>query len=208
MVNEKKNHIQGTVDIILLAAGTSQRYGPGNKLLATFRGRPLVWHTVQLARTAAFAQNTIFVYSDTAVLHAAEAPALLPVLNPSPQLGQGESVKLGVLHSSADFYLFLPADQPLLTPDILCRLAAARAKGRIVVPTVGGQPSAPTLFSADFRKELLSLAPGQPARLLQRRHAASVLPLPFAESTPFCDVDTSQDLQRMEHLVNSNKKAP
>jgi CTP:molybdopterin cytidylyltransferase MocA len=52
------------INAILMASGFSRRFGSANKLLATFRGKPLARHTLELA-CALDVFNRVFLPANT-----------------------------------------------------------------------------------------------------------------------------------------------
>jgi len=200
--------VPDTIFAVLLAAGFSSRFGGGNKLLAPFRGKPLARHTLDLACAMNRFERIFFVYADeevAALANDAIAAGLpvTPVCNASPEMGQGESVRLGVAASDAagtvvaesSYYLFLPCDQPLLDAGSLRLILDAARPGRIVEPSYHHSPS---LFSASFRDELLALRPGEHPRLLKSRHREAVMQVEVPNPSLLEDIDTYDDLLRLK----------
>ena len=200
-----------TVFAILLAAGFSERFGGGNKLLTSFRGKPLARHTLDLVCGMGCFERIFFVYADEEV--AALAQELIAVgrpvttiYNPSPEKGQGESARLGVAAAggetaggTAAYYFFFPCDQPLLDAAAVRLMLDAAQPGRIVEPSQGSLVShgSPCLFSAVFRDELLALAPGEQPRLLKSRHPEAVLQVNVPNPAVLEDIDTQADMERL-----------
>ncbi|MCC8191319.1 MAG: NTP transferase domain-containing protein, partial [Planctomycetes bacterium] len=85
------DHRTDSVDIILLAAGCSRRFGPENKLLQPFMGKPVIEWALELAVAVQGHGRVLVVYSDAAVRGtAARFPVeLLP--NRHPDRGRVES---------------------------------------------------------------------------------------------------------------------
>ncbi len=60
---EEKNGMAGAVDVILLASGFSRRFGGGNKLLRTFRGKTLIARALELACSLSLGGKAILVHA-------------------------------------------------------------------------------------------------------------------------------------------------
>ena len=195
---------------IIMAAGFSERFGNGNKLLVPFRGKPLVCHTLDLICAMPRFERVFVVYADEKVAAlarpamAAGRPVSL-IYNPAPEKGQGESALLGV--KAADraaaasgeepvYYLFLPGDQPLLDAGTVSVLLDAAKPGCIVQPG----PNSPTLFSASFRDELFALKPGEHPRLLKSRYPHAVITVEPPDPAVLADIDTQSDWERLEAI--------
>lgn len=200
-----ENHTPGgSVDAILMASGFSHRFGHQNKLLQPFCGKPLAQHALQLAAGFSGFAHVWFVYAAGSVGRLARpAPNVTPIQNQNPKRGSCESVRLGVLSSSAQHYLFMQCDQPLLDEATLRALLAQRAPGRIVVPSHGGQNGSPVLFSAAFRPQLLALQSGQNARSILQANPGAIVTVEIANPLPLADIDTPEDLARLEALAGA-----
>ncbi|GHV11148.1 hypothetical protein FACS189491_01870 [Spirochaetia bacterium] len=206
------------VDAILMASGFSSRFGDENKLLIPFRGKPLVRHTLELAArlsgaeepalagegggNSGFFHRVFFIAADTRVAaQAADLPVTI-IRNHHPDLGQRESIRLGVSASEAEHYLFFPCDQPLLDEATLTLLLDHRSEGRIVEPVFLGNPFSPTLFSSSFREELLILGPGEHGRDIKRRHRDLVVGVEIADPSILEDIDDPETLKRLNGVNN------
>jgi molybdenum cofactor cytidylyltransferase len=204
-----------------MASGFSRRFGRENKLLAPYRGKPLVRYTLDLAGTLgadpACLGHIFFVAADPAVIALAESwaaekglgpsrtgeggPAFEIIPNGAGERGQRESIRLGVSASCAAYYLFFPCDQPFLDGATVRRLLGARRRGRIVQPAFQGRPGNPVLFSAVFREELLSLGPGEHPRDIKKRRPEALITLELADGRPLVDIDDPETFARLEREV-------
>jgi molybdenum cofactor cytidylyltransferase len=187
-----------TIDAILVASGFSRRFGDANKLLAPFRGKPLSRHTLDLVCGLSCFQRVLFVVADDAVRVLADGLAVSVIRNEHPERGQRESIRLGVSASDAAYYFFFPCDQPLLDEITVRAILSRRAYGRIAHPVFQGKPASPTLFSAAFREELLSLAEGEHGRVIKQRHPESLFAVEVASPLVLRDVDTPETLRSLE----------
>jgi CTP:molybdopterin cytidylyltransferase MocA len=130
----------------------------------------------------------------------AEGLPVKVIQNDKPEQGQRESIRLGVSASQGAYYMFFPCDQPLLEADTVRGLLDLRRPGCIVQPAFKGIPSTPTLFSATFRDELLSLAPGAHPRDIKRRHPEAVITRILTDASSLRDID---DPEILKLLMNS-----
>jgi molybdenum cofactor cytidylyltransferase len=196
----------GRVHAILMASGFSKRFGAENKLLALFRGKALARHTLDLICGPELGPDCFygifFVAAEDAVLSLAAGLPLTPVRNGHPELGQRESIRLGLMAASSggpggteEYYLFFPCDQPLLDAATVHRIMAARRPGCMVQPCYRGEPGNPVLFSGIFREELLNLAQGERGRNVIGRHRERLITVELTESpcpppqNPLVDID-------------------
>jgi molybdenum cofactor cytidylyltransferase len=142
---------QGGLAAVILAAGRSRRFG-GDKLLAEWQGRPLLWYVLDVTAAArasgSLADARVVVAADNAAVAALARSAGLPcVVNPDADQGLSTSLRcgLGALPSDAGAALVLLADQPMIRLDVIARLAAAwrSGAGPILRPRYAGSPGTP-----------------------------------------------------------------
>ena len=185
-----QSNVAPPVAAILMASGFSERFGPRNKLLVPFRGKPLARYTLELVAEMNFFGGIYLVAAscDVAAL-AADLNAVTVLKNTAPEKGLRESVRLGVEAARAEFYLFFPCDQPFLDAGTVKSVLNARQHGCIVEPRYNGKPGNPCLFSAMFRKELLSLAEGETPKHLKTRHPEALRGVEISNPLAFKDID-------------------
>jgi molybdenum cofactor cytidylyltransferase len=119
--------------------------------------------------------------------------------------GMSTSVRAGLDELEAmatpDAVLFTTCDQPLVTPDLLRRLAASFAATRppAVACEYAGTAGVPALFDRALFAELRRLAGDQGAKRVIEAHGPSVARIPFEDAA--LDIDTPEDAGR---LVNGD----
>ncbi len=146
----------GTTAAVLLCAGAGRRYaapGSTHKLLAPFRGRPLVSWALDHVVAARFAATYV-------VTGAVDLSGLLPgsvtaVHNPRWRSGQASSLTCGVgaaRDAGFDAVVVGLGDQPLVTA--ACWRAVAAASSPIAVATYGGRRRNPVRLARTVWPEL------------------------------------------------------
>lgn len=180
------------IDGILMASGFSRRFGEADKLLWPWRGKPLAEYTLALACSLGL-RRVFFVTARAEVAALAQGYPVTPLHNAAPQRGMCESVRLGVAASSAEHYLFFACDQPLLNAATAQAVMQQARPGGIAYPEHEGRPGLPALFSAQWREELLCLAPGQHPRDLKRRHPEACTPVPVPDARVLFDIDRAEE---------------
>lgn len=173
---------------VLLAAGHSRRWGPGNKLLAPWRGQVLVaWAGAILSRAP--------VDLRAAVIRDARVGALLPGLALLAPMGEDQSASLRAAvawagERGAARLLVLLADMPALSDATIAALVEGCTGDRPwAVRHPDGRPGAPACFPAASFAALAGLRGDRGAGALLAG-AVTVRP-PGAE---LIDLDRPQDL--------------
>ncbi|BBL80364.1 4-diphosphocytidyl-2C-methyl-D-erythritol synthase [Rubrobacter xylanophilus] len=188
---------------VLLAAGAASRFG-GGKLLAPFRGRPLVEHAL-LALHASPVDGAVAVVGEGSsgeLRRLCGRYGVRVVENPRWREGQSTSVRAGIraLGPEARAAVVLLGDQPLVGAGAVARLVRAFEKGaRIAVATYGGSARNPVLFAREVWPLLEDELEGdEGARRVLRRHPELVCQVPCDGVGDPADVDTKEDLRRLE----------
>jgi CTP:molybdopterin cytidylyltransferase MocA len=188
---------------LLLAAGGATRFG-SPKVLATYRGEPLVRRGVQLLIPRCPAGVHVVVGAAAAGVRGTLAGELAAgsvtlVDNPDWPRGLSTSLVHGVaaLPPAADAVLILLCDQPAITADDLDALIAAWAVEPALIAAAGfsDRLGPPVIIPRTFWPQLAALRGDQGARSLLEWHAEhTTVVMPHAA----LDVDTPEDLARLE----------
>lgn len=183
---------------VVLAAGGATRWAAGSdgavghKLLAPFRGRPLVQWAVQHAVEAGLAETWV-------VTGAVDLSGLLPsqvraIANPTWAEGQAGSLQRAVAQARDAAVAAIVVglgDQPLIPPSTWSAVAAANAP--VAVATYGGRRRNPVRLAAQVW-DLLPETGDEGARSLILSRPDLVEEVPCGGEP--VDIDTREDLQR------------
>ncbi|HIV42818.1 MAG TPA: nucleotidyltransferase family protein [Candidatus Faecalibacterium avium] len=189
----------GRAGCVVMASGLGRRFG-GNKLLAPLGGRPLLSY-VLASTDGLFARRVVVTRNpDTAAL--CRQQGIQTVLHSLP--GRSDTIRLGLEAATAegtlDGCLFCPGDQPLLRRETAAALAlcGAAVPDKIWRTAWQGTPGAPVWFPAWSFGELAALSQDQGGGWVLRRHPEQVGLVEASSSAELADVDTREDLQRMQ----------
>jgi CTP:molybdopterin cytidylyltransferase MocA len=193
-----------SVGAVLLAAGESRRMAGVNKLLLEINGVPLVKRTL-FALSGSGIDELVIVLgheADRVEPLLADFPVRI-VRNPDPAAGQMASVRAGLEALAGDFdaVVIALADQPLLNAQDVTALIGAfkkRERGAVVVPTFEGARGNPIILAGDLRKRILESDVNLGCRNLIDSHPELVTTFPAANDHYTFDVDTREDLERLE----------
>jgi molybdenum cofactor cytidylyltransferase len=164
-------HVHG----LLLAAGTSSRFGERNKLLATVEGEPVVRHAARSLLGAKVDAITVVVGHEHERVRDALAdlveetalsgsPTVRFVRAPDYAEGQSRSLRRGIeaiqhLDQTADAVVIALGDMPDVSPATVdCLIAAYEAgAGTALAAAYDGQRGNPVLFDAVHFDELTAI---------------------------------------------------
>ncbi|HEY8198828.1 MAG TPA: 2-C-methyl-D-erythritol 4-phosphate cytidylyltransferase [Candidatus Limnocylindrales bacterium] len=134
----------GTVDVVVVAAGSSTRMAGLDKLEAALLGRPLLAWTVDALRAAASTRTLVLVTAPDRVDQMATLPWVRAtgarVVPGGPR--RQDSVAAGLAATDADVVLVHDGARPLVSPSLVDRVAAATVALGAAIP---GWPVVETL---------------------------------------------------------------
>lgn len=186
---------QSSIAGILLAAGLSRRYGKENKLLAPFRGQPLVLHAAQTLRQLGLGRYVAVCGPDDRLAALLDAEGFEVVINPTPEVGLSSSLVVGVAAArTAEAALICLGDMPLVPVSHLAELLASLALTSMVASEAeDGRRSPPAAFSKEHFAALLAITGDRGAQVLvQAARPVQVL------AAQLRDFDTPQDFVGLE----------
>jgi molybdenum cofactor cytidylyltransferase len=190
------------VAAIVLAAGSSSRFGARNKLIEEIDGAPMVVRVAALA-LASGASPVIAVTGFEAQRVAAPLRALGVRIVHNPLFGEGLSASLraglGAVPADCDGALVLLGDMPrveLSVVEALLSAFAAHGPDAICVPARNGRRGNPLLWGRSHFPEMEALTGDRGAKQLLDRHAGNIVEVEVATDTIFEDFDLASDLGR------------
>lgn len=148
---------------ILLAAGTSSRFGGANKLLAPVDGEPMVRRAAQTLADADLAGVTVVVgHQATAVEAAVGELPVKTVYNEAYRDGQASSFQVGVRAAQlagADAVVVALGDMPDVSTRTVRALVGAyeNGAGTVLAAAQDGNRGNPVLFDAAHFDDLLAV---------------------------------------------------
>jgi len=189
------------LEVLLLAAGSSQRMGDANKLLLPFRGRPLIRHVAEQVLGADIGAITVITGHGAPEVSAALSGLPLTIAhNPDFAAGQMASVRHGfqlLARKNADTMVAL-GDMPLLKQaDYRALFKAFRRQNgdKILIPFFNGERGNPIILPKRFAAEIASGALNAGCRRLTEKRPQDIRPLAVPSSAYVVDVDTPSEYE-------------
>lgn len=193
----------GSIAAIVLAAGSSRRFGPENKLLADAGGKPLVLRVIDPLLACGLSPVIVVTgHEREKVEEALSGERVRLVHNARHFEGMGGSVAAGAaaVGSEATGVLITPGDTPNLSKALVEKLLSAfhaEADAKIVFPvSAAGEQRNPVIWPARFLPELVSLGGEKGAKAVIGRHALETVGVPVADEDDFLDIDLVGDLEQ------------
>lgn len=190
-----------TTGAILLAAGYSNRFG-GIKLLSKLKsGSSVIQQTFQRL-SPAVDQVLVVTRPELADAVSKVCPNLL--VFERAHSGMGATLAYGASNMPDwDSVLVCLADMPFIDTETYHAIAAASLKSNIIVPTYSDKKANPVAFGRKYFPELMRLGGDSGAKDLLQRHKESVIKLPLDDKGLLDDIDTQDDLARLQVLKSS-----
>jgi molybdenum cofactor cytidylyltransferase len=182
--------------VVVLAAGAASRYHGARHKLSEKLGNDSV--LVRTLRNAVASGLPVVLVISEALVDEAKglvAPADMAVVAARSQTGwgMGESIAAGVsIHASANGWLVLPGDMPLVRPSSLRAVAEALDQQPIAFAQHRGRRGSPVGFGAELFSELVMLKGDEGARRLLARYPTAAVELD--DPGVLFDIDTIDDL--------------
>jgi molybdenum cofactor cytidylyltransferase len=185
-----------SVAAVILAAGTSRRFG-SPKQLALLDGRTLLEHAIARALAASLAPVVAVVPVWLPRPLSLEAEALRWVRNAFPERGLSLSLQLGfaAVGDAAEAVLILLGDQPSVPESTIVAILASRGQRPVVAAEADGVLAPPILLERSHVHLVTGLSGDIGLRALLRDNPGLVKAVPVSHHPP--DVDTPEDLGRI-----------
>ncbi len=185
---------------VILAAGEATRYGQPKQLLL-WRGEPFIRAVAKTALAAGL--TPVVVVTGAGAESVESALASLPVAiatNDQWRTGQASSIRVGLeaIPPAAGSAVFLLADQPQVTPQVIRALVETHAGDLhpIVAPLIRDERRGnPVLFDRSTFADLLGLQGESGGRSLFSKHRVEYIP--WHDDRLLLDVDTPEDYRQL-----------
>ncbi|MGI9293874.1 MAG: nucleotidyltransferase family protein [Pseudomonadales bacterium] len=184
------------VQALMLAAGSSRRFGSDKRFHKLQDGTPIVLQA--LRNLQAVVESVVLVVRPgetqlfSELLVADKTPRILEAAQ--ADTGMGASLVCGMRHIDGDAVLITLADMPFIRPATIQSVCNALQEHPLVVPIYRGRPGHPVGFHQQFFEELAVLNVDEGGKKIIQRHRNSVKQLDVQDPGIVMDIDTPADL--------------
>ena len=195
---------------VIMASGSSSRFGKENKLLKKIDGKTFFTKTLEtVLRSDVFSSVFVVTSYDEIIKEAENYWNITCIYNENADKGISESVKKGVKaadREGADGYMFIPCDQVFLSEKTLRNLADAFVKksDNIAAYVFEGECVSPVIFPKRFRERILKLTGDTGGREIIFENRASITEIEINDGKEITDIDTQEDYNKWVSLKKIN----
>ncbi len=185
---------------IVLAAGQSRRMGV-QKLLLPFGSKTVITHIVdQLTASSVDKVYVVVGCQGERVNRELSSRPVSIINNSNYKSGMLSSVRCGLhaISQQCRAVLIALGDQPSVTTKLIDQMLKSFASNekQILIPLYDGKRGHPIIFSAAYRKEILTHYDNVGLRGLLYAHKEDIFELPVTTSGVLSDMDCPEDYQR------------
>lgn len=186
---------QQAVACIVLAAGSSKRFGSDKRQALLADGKTLL-QTTLASIPDIFSQRLLVLHPGDESLTLAHQPDWSVVIAQTAAAGMGHSVAAGVKAAKHCMgVLIVLADMPAIAPLTFLSVVRELKPGRIVVPRIQGKRGNPVALGSDFFPELEALQGDTGARSLIEKYQQAVVWVECEDTGILGDIDTPEELK-------------
>lgn len=187
---------------IILASGLSRRMKK-DKLLIQLGEKTIIEHVVETCANSDL-DKVILVYRKEEVKLIGEKYKIDTVYNENSNLGQSESMKLGLIRTQKrSSFMFIMGDQPFINPDLINKLITEykNSKLPILIPYYNNTRGMPIIMGAEYREELLKVKGDKGGREIVKRDHLNVHKIYIDDQKLGIDIDTEKDLKEVKKWI-------
>ena len=187
-----------TVGVLLLAAGSSRRFGSDKRFAQLPDGRTLLNATLENFLQSGLPLRVCLGADDSALATTLDKRGIEVVVCQRSAEGMGATLAeaSGGLEDWSAVLVAL-ADMPLIRPGTISRIATVAAPKQIVVPSFEGQQGHPVAFGSHFFNLLTQCKGDRGARWVIDGHPQAVSELAIDDPGILRDVDTPDAMREL-----------
>ncbi|WP_165787141.1 nucleotidyltransferase family protein [Pseudohalioglobus lutimaris] len=183
------------VTILLLAAGTSRRFGRDKRRALLPDGTTILERTTAQALASGLPVMVCLRPSDEELAGALQSLGAQTLLCSLAYRGMGHTLAQGLERvKQEDGVLIALGDMPHIQPASYRAVAEALCPGTITLPQCNGSTGHPVGFSREFFTELAALTGDRGARQVIGRNENAIVRVALTDTGIFTDIDSPADI--------------
>ncbi len=192
------------VGAIILAAGSSRRFGDDKRKATLQNGNMLIENTINIAAKTLDSVLVVLRFGDRAFADELDSKINIPgisyFLAPDSAKGMAHSLSNAIQKAvGMDAAMIFLADMPYIKEETITKLIntynANQDLKPIVIPTSSGTPGHPVVFDKAYFSEIQSLEGDRGARPVVDAHPDKLIPVEIDDSGILRDIDTLDDIE-------------
>jgi molybdenum cofactor cytidylyltransferase len=187
--------------LVVMAAGDSQRFEKGNKLLESFGGKTLIALAIDAIPTSKFSKIIVVTGHDD-IIDLAKKHDLAVLVNTQPEKGIGVTIKRGLskIADDLDGCMFLVCDQPKLKKQTLIDLIDFWnvSPNNMASLSYHERLGNPVIFPKSLFSAILAIKDDQLGKVVINENLLMLKKLPIKDASELFDVDTLADLESIK----------
>ena len=182
---------------IIMASGFSRRMGK-DKLLMEIKNKKIIELIIEAAKRSNL-DEIILICRLKEIGDIGKSYNIKTIYNKKAQLGQSQSIILGIENSKNSSYMFLVADQPFINHLLINELINCyrKNKDKIIVPSDNNEINMPTIFPQKFKEELLQIKGDKGGREIIQNNPKSIKMMKVDDGNLLKDIDTIEDYNKI-----------
>ena len=192
------------VGAIILAAGSSRRFGDDKRKATLQNGNMLIENTINIAAKTLDSVLVVLRFGDRAFADELDSKINIPgisyFLAPDSAKGMAHSLSNAIQKAvGMDAAMIFLADMPYIKEETITKLINAYNANQdlqpIVIPTSSGTPGHPVIFDKAYFNEIQSLEGDRGARPVVDAHQDKLIQVEIDDSGILRDIDTLDDIE-------------
>ena len=196
------------VGAIILAAGSSRRFGDDKRKTTLQNGNMLIENTINIAAKTLDSVLVVLRFGDRAFADELDSKINIPgisyFLAPDSAKGMAHSLSNAIQKAvDMDAAMIFLADMPYIREETIKKLINAYNANKdlqpIVIPTSNGTPGHPVIFDKAYFNEIQTLEGDRGARPVVDAHQDKLIQVEIDDPGILRDIDTLDDIESLTH---------
>jgi molybdenum cofactor cytidylyltransferase len=184
-----------SVGILLLAAGSSTRFGSDKRLALLANNKSVIDNTLEQISKTQLPVTVCLKPNDIALQQQLSHRKISWILNQNASVGMGSSIAAGIrLCKQWDATIIALADMPYLSSHTYASIAKVASSGKIIIPIHHKKKGNPVCFGSNFYSQLQELNGDKGGKDIVLKNPQAIIELELEDEGILKDIDKPADL--------------